>query len=163
MNNKRKMKKKINKIINNTPVLRKFILLQWTDKQAKVDFRYTCAEYFLSSLCFVFFFKSYNTCFCKVSEVFNFDEDHFTKLIVGLIFVVCYLKQGLALEPRLTLRSKLTYFSLPSSGITGVRKTSHIAHKGGSREVSHVQKFNKQAGWPRKNGTAAFLSRSGLK
>jgi hypothetical protein len=28
MNNKRKMKKKINKIINNTPVLRKFILLQ---------------------------------------------------------------------------------------------------------------------------------------
>jgi hypothetical protein len=27
-----------------------------------------------------------------------------------------------------------------------VRKTSHTAHKGGSRELSHVQKFNKQAG-----------------
>jgi hypothetical protein len=26
-----------------------------------------------------------------------------------------------------------------------VRKTPHTAHKGGSREVSHVQKFNKQA------------------
>jgi hypothetical protein len=44
-----------------------------------------------------------------------------------------------------------------------VRKTPHTSHKGGSREVSHVQKFNKQAGWLRKNGTAAFLSRSGLK
>jgi hypothetical protein len=31
-----------------------------------------------------------------------------------------------------------------------VRKMPHTTHKGGSREVSHVQKFNKQAGWPRK-------------
>jgi hypothetical protein len=31
-----------------------------------------------------------------------------------------------------------------------IRKTPHTAHKEGSREVSHVQKFNKQAGWPRK-------------
>jgi hypothetical protein len=40
------------------------------------------------------------------------------------------------------------------------RKTPHIAHKGGSRELSHVQKFNKQAGWPRKGKEkwrAAFL------
>jgi hypothetical protein len=43
------------------------------------------------------------------------------------------------------------------------RKTSHITHKGGSREVSHVQKFNKQVGWPRKNGSAAFLGEFGLK
>jgi hypothetical protein len=28
-----------------------------------------------------------------------------------------------------------------------VRKTPHIAHKGGSQELSHVQKFNKQARW----------------
>jgi hypothetical protein len=33
---------------------------------------------------------------------------------------------------------------------TNVRKTPHTAHKGGSREVSHVQKFNKQAGWREK-------------
>jgi hypothetical protein len=45
----------------------------------------------------------------------------------------------------------------------GVRKTPHIAHKGGSGEVSHVQKFNKQAGWPRENGAAASLGGSGLK
>jgi hypothetical protein len=44
-----------------------------------------------------------------------------------------------------------------------VRKTPHAAHKGGSQEVSHVQKFNKQAGWQRKNGTAASLGGSGLK
>jgi hypothetical protein len=44
-----------------------------------------------------------------------------------------------------------------------VRKTLHTAHKGGSQEVSHVQKFNKQTGWLRKNGAAASLGRSGLK
>jgi hypothetical protein len=44
-----------------------------------------------------------------------------------------------------------------------VRKTPHTAQKGGSQEVSHVQKFNKQAGWPRKNGALASLGRSGLK
>jgi hypothetical protein len=44
-----------------------------------------------------------------------------------------------------------------------VRKMPHTTHKAGSQEVTHVQKFNKQAGWPRKNGTAAFLSGSGLK
>jgi hypothetical protein len=32
-----------------------------------------------------------------------------------------------------------------------------------SREVSHVQKFTKQAGWPRRNGAAASLGGSGLK
>jgi hypothetical protein len=47
--------------------------------------------------------------------------------------------------------------------ITTVRKTPHTTHKGGSREVSHVQKFNKQVGWLRKNGAAAFLGGSGLK
>jgi hypothetical protein len=31
-----------------------------------------------------------------------------------------------------------------------VRKTPHITHKGDSGELSHVQKFNKQAGWLRK-------------
>jgi hypothetical protein len=44
--------------------------------------------------------------------------------------------------------------------LLAVRKTPHIAHKGGSRELSHVQKFNKQAGWPRKGKEkwrAAFL------
>jgi hypothetical protein len=45
-----------------------------------------------------------------------------------------------------------------------VRKMPHITHKRGSQELSHVQKFNKQAGWlRRKNGAAAFLSGSGLK
>jgi hypothetical protein len=44
-----------------------------------------------------------------------------------------------------------------------VRKMPHTAHKGGSREVSHVQKFNKQAGWLRKNDAAASLGGSGLK
>jgi hypothetical protein len=39
----------------------------------------------------------------------------------------------------------------------------HTTHKGDSWEVSLVQKFNKQAGWPRKNGTAASLCGSGLK
>jgi hypothetical protein len=47
--------------------------------------------------------------------------------------------------------------------MTSVRKMLHIAHKGGSREVSHAQKFNKQAGWPGKNGAAASLGGSGLK
>jgi hypothetical protein len=31
-----------------------------------------------------------------------------------------------------------------------VREMPHIAHKGGSQELSHVQKLNKQVGWPRK-------------
>jgi hypothetical protein len=31
------------------------------------------------------------------------------------------------------------------------------------KEVSHVQKFNKQSGWQRKNGAAASLGGSGLK
>jgi hypothetical protein len=36
----------------------------------------------------------------------------------------------------------------------------HTTHKGGSREVSHVQKFNKHAGWPkrRKKWHSPFLS-----
>jgi hypothetical protein len=37
-----------------------------------------------------------------------------------------------------------------------VRKTLHTTHKGGSREVSHVQKFNMQAGWPRKKWHSSF-------
>jgi hypothetical protein len=41
-------------------------------------------------------------------------------------------------------------------GIT-VRKTPHTTHKGGSREVSHVEKFNKQAGWQRKMVHQLFL------
>jgi hypothetical protein len=44
-----------------------------------------------------------------------------------------------------------------------VRKMPHTAHKRGSREISHVQKFNMQVGLPRENGAAAFLSGSGLK
>jgi hypothetical protein len=44
-----------------------------------------------------------------------------------------------------------------------VRKTPHITHKGGSRELSHVQKFNKQGGWMRENDAAASLGHSGLK
>jgi hypothetical protein len=44
-----------------------------------------------------------------------------------------------------------------------VRKMLCIAHKGSSREVFHVQKFNKKAGWLRKNGAAASHSGSGLK
>jgi hypothetical protein len=44
-----------------------------------------------------------------------------------------------------------------------VRKALHTAHKGGSRELSPVQKFTKQSGWLRENGTAASLGRSGLK
>jgi hypothetical protein len=44
-----------------------------------------------------------------------------------------------------------------------VRKTPYTAHKGGSRELSHVQKFNKQGGWLRENGAAASLGQSGLK
>jgi hypothetical protein len=44
-----------------------------------------------------------------------------------------------------------------------VRKTPHTTHKGGSREVSHVQKFNKWAGWLREDGAAASLGGSGLK
>jgi hypothetical protein len=43
------------------------------------------------------------------------------------------------------------------------RKMLRTTHKGGSQEVSHVQKFNKQAGWLRKNGAATSLSGSGLK
>jgi hypothetical protein len=35
-------------------------------------------------------------------------------------------------------------------GEPGVRKMPHITHKGGSRELFHFQKFNKQGGWPRK-------------
>jgi hypothetical protein len=31
-----------------------------------------------------------------------------------------------------------------------IRKMQHITHKEGSRKLSHVQKYNKQAGWPRK-------------
>jgi hypothetical protein len=31
-----------------------------------------------------------------------------------------------------------------------IRKMQHTTHKGGSQEVSYVQKFNKQVGWPRK-------------
>jgi hypothetical protein len=33
----------------------------------------------------------------------------------------------------------------------------HTAHKGGSREVSHVQKINKQAGWLRKKMVQQLL------
>jgi hypothetical protein len=44
-----------------------------------------------------------------------------------------------------------------------VKKTLHTAHKGGSREVSHVQKFNKQVGWLRENGAVVFLGGSGPK
>jgi hypothetical protein len=61
--------------------------------------------------------------------------------------------------------SKIKARSSPGPGFQhqNVRKTLHITHKGGSREVSHVQKFNKQSGWLRTNGTAAFLGGSGLK
>jgi hypothetical protein len=61
--------------------------------------------------------------------------------------------------------SKIDAGSSPGSKswYQNVRKMLHTTHKGGSREVSHVQKFNKQAGWPRKNGAAASLSGSGLK
>jgi hypothetical protein len=31
-----------------------------------------------------------------------------------------------------------------------IRETPHITRKGSSQELSHVQKFNKQGGWPRK-------------
>jgi hypothetical protein len=53
--------------------------------------------------------------------------------------------------------------TLKQKNVSTVRKTPHTAHKGGSREVSHVQKFNKQGGWPSKNGAAASLGGSGLK
>jgi hypothetical protein len=48
-----------------------------------------------------------------------------------------------------------------------VRKTPHTTHKGGSREVSHVQKFNKWGGrlvggWPREDGAAANLGQAWL-
>jgi hypothetical protein len=61
--------------------------------------------------------------------------------------------------------SKINAGSSPGPGFQhqNVRKTPHTTHKGGSQEVSQAQKFNKQAGWPRKNGAVASLGRSGLK
>jgi hypothetical protein len=51
----------------------------------------------------------------------------------------------------------LGYTYVKTKTIVIIRKMPHTAHKGGSREVSHVQKYNKQAGWPRrKNGAALF-------
>jgi hypothetical protein len=38
----------------------------------------------------------------------------------------------------------------------------HTAHKGGSREVAHVQKFNKQAGWLRRKKWSSALLFAGL-
>jgi hypothetical protein len=57
----------------------------------------------------------------------------------------------------------LTLFWCKDTVVLPVRKTPHTAHKGGSRELSHIQKFNKQAGWPRENGAAASLGGSDLK
>jgi hypothetical protein len=65
-------------------------------------------------------------------------------------------------EPEFTnWESKIDAGSSPGPGFwhQNVRKTLHIAHKGGSREVSYVI----SADWPRKNGTAASLGWSGLK
>jgi hypothetical protein len=61
--------------------------------------------------------------------------------------------------------SKIDAGSSPGPGFwyQNVKKTPHTAHKRGSQEVFHVQKLNEQSGWLRKNGTAASLSRSGLK
>jgi hypothetical protein len=56
-----------------------------------------------------------------------------------------------------------SYLGIGKKNVVLVRKTLHTAHKGGSREVSHVQKFNKQAGWLRKNGAAASLGGFHLK
>jgi hypothetical protein len=62
-------------------------------------------------------------------------------------------------ESKIDARSSLG----PGFWHQNVRKMPHTTHKGGSQEVSHVQKFNKQAGWLRKNGAAASLGGSGLK
>jgi hypothetical protein len=61
--------------------------------------------------------------------------------------------------------SKIDAGSSPGPGFQhqNVRKMPHTAHKGSSQEVSHVQKFNMQAGWLSTNGAAASLGRSGLK
>jgi DNA mismatch repair protein MutH len=61
--------------------------------------------------------------------------------------------------------SKIDAGSSPAPGqhTKNVRKMPHTTHKGGSWEVSHVQKFNKQVGWLREKGIAASLRRSGLK
>jgi hypothetical protein len=44
-----------------------------------------------------------------------------------------------------------------------VWKMLHTTHKGGSLELSHAQKYNKQGGWLREKCTAASLHWSGLK
>jgi hypothetical protein len=42
--------------------------------------------------------------------------------------------------------------------LVSVRKMPHITHKGGLREASHVQKFYKQAGWPRRKMAQQLFS-----
>jgi hypothetical protein len=83
----------------------------------------------------------------------------------GSIVLFCPLfmsKKSIISITFIDLRSKCQKKELQNMRI--VQKTLHTAHKGGSREVSHVQKFTKQADClRRKNGAAASLSGSGLK
>jgi hypothetical protein len=64
---------------------------------------------------------------------------------------------------KIGLHSRIVETCVSLGRIPSVRKIPHIAHKGGSQEVSHIQNLISRQAGQEENGAAAFLSRSDLK